>query len=85
MDLLAAAMEYRSKCPTYQLACLTGDVSALVADIDEGGRTAKEIISATLDLEDRYVAYADNLVSPWRYPSITMDVSPPEVYGNTVH
>jgi hypothetical protein len=85
MDLLAAAMEYQSECPKYQLACLTGDVSALVADIDEGGRTAEEIISATLDLEDRYVAYADNLVSPWRYREIMIDVCRPDVHGNMVH
>jgi hypothetical protein len=85
MHLLAAAMEYQFECPKYQLACLTGDVSTLVADIDEGGRTAGEIISATLDLEERYIAYADNLVSPWRYRSSTIDVSRPEVYGNTVH
>jgi|TARA_R110002003_G_scaffold20_1_gene1043 hypothetical protein len=67
LELIAVALRYESECPKYQLARLTGEVSILLSDIDEGGLSIKEIIDATRQLDDQYVAFGISLVPPWHY------------------
>jgi hypothetical protein len=85
LELIAIALEYQSECPKYRLTCLTAEVAALVSDIHQGVLNAEETIDALMVLQVQYIAYADSLVYPWRYQEIVVDVSRPEVYGNTVH
>jgi hypothetical protein len=85
LDLIDIAMEYQAECPKYRLACLTGEVAELVANIDQGFLNADEVIHAVTRLDESYIAYADSLAFPWRYQEIIVDVSQPDVYGTTVH
>jgi hypothetical protein len=85
LDLIAIAMEYESDCPKYRLACLTSDLSILMAESNDGSLTAEETVQSVLCLEERYIEFAYSLVVPWTYEEVTLDVMRPEVYGRTVH
>ncbi|KAF2824622.1 hypothetical protein CC86DRAFT_45169 [Ophiobolus disseminans] len=85
LDLLAFSIQQWADCPKYRLAWLTGEVSALRADIDEGGMTAEEIIDAAKRIDQRYIAYADGLTYLWRYQEIAVEGYHQGIYGNKIH
>lgn len=85
LELISIAMEYESDCPKYRLACLTGELSVLLVDINEHRLTAEDTVRDILCLEERYIDFTHSLVVPWTYEEVTVDVMRPEVYGRTVH
>ena len=47
--------------------------------------TAQEIVDATRRLDKLYMAFTKTLPPPLQFQEIAVEVSQPEVYGNTVH
>ena len=85
VDLIHSAIQDEREYPSYRLACLTGDVSNLIADIDEGIIAAEAAVRAAQSLDAQYVSFSKSFLLAWKYREIVLDEPQPEVYGKTVH
>ncbi|KAF1843140.1 uncharacterized protein K460DRAFT_340939 [Cucurbitaria berberidis CBS 394.84] len=83
--LIKTAMHDECGAPRYGLTRLTGEVSNLMADIDEGGMTAEEIIRATQSVDEKYVSFSKSIPQSLKYRAITINKPRPEVYNQTVY
>jgi hypothetical protein len=79
------SMEYKDEAPHYQLACLTAKVSQLRADADDAMLTSEEVVDATRHLDKQYVSFGHSFPTDWKYETIALENSIPQVYGKVVH
>lgn len=85
VDLIKLAEQSDEGALKYRLAFLTGDVSNLLADIDEGVMTPEEVIRATQSLDAQYVSFCESFPPACKYQKIRLEKSRPEVYGMIIH
>jgi hypothetical protein len=79
------ATEYIDEAPHYQLAGLTAKVSQLRADVAADTFTPEEVVHATRALDEEYVAFGHKFPLAWKFETIALRESIPDVYGRTIH
>jgi hypothetical protein len=85
LDITAKFEQRETKCPKYWMVCMMGEVSALIADVEEGGMTAVGIVQAIITLDQRYFVFVQGLEPPWDYQKMFFDHSHPGMFNNTGH
>jgi hypothetical protein len=79
------ATDYTDEAPHYHLTSLTAKVSQLRVDIAADAFTPEEVVHATRSLDEEYIVFGHNFPLAWKFETIVLEESIPDVYGKTLH